>query len=45
MSKREKIISVRVSEEEYKKLEVKAKERGLTVSTLLRSVSLLSELK
>jgi hypothetical protein len=33
---RDKIIPVRVTEEEFKKLEEKAKEKGLKLSTYLR---------
>lgn len=38
--KREKIIPVRVTEEEFEKLEAKAKEKGLKLSTYLRSKGL-----
>ena len=38
--KREKIIPVRVSEEEYMKLKQKAEEKGLSVSTYLRTKGL-----
>lgn len=38
--KREKIIPVRVSEEEYIKLKQKAEEKGLSISTYLRTIGL-----
>ena len=41
--KREKIIPVRVSEEEYMKLKQKAEEKGLSISTYLRTIGLTSQ--
>ena len=41
--KRERIIPVRVSEEEYTKLKQKAEEKGLSISAYLRTIGLTSQ--